>query len=276
MRKFSVLITVYKNDNPLYFKESLNSIWEKQTLKPAEILLIVDGEITLELKNEIKIFRKKCQKLKVKWIKNNIGLANCLNIGLKNVKYEIVARMDADDISTPNRFKKQIETLDKNKKLSLIGSSIYEFKNYPGDLNTIRKIATTYEEISNIINYRNPINHPTVMFLKKDIIKVGSYENVRNFEDYYLWLKLIKAGYFFQNNRLPLLYYRIGNGFINRRHGWNYIIDEISFLKRIKNEKLISLKSFYISIFIRNILRILPRTILRFTYSNILRKKLRN
>jgi hypothetical protein len=276
MVKISVLISVYKNDSPVYFQESLKSIWNDQIHKPNEILLIVDGKITNELKYIIKIFKKKCAIVRVVWLKNNLGLANCLNIGLKLVKYEIVARMDADDISVPERFKIQIDYLTKNKDLSLIGSSIKEFKNYPNDTNTIRTVATSFIEICNIIKYRNPINHPTVMFKKTHIVKVGSYEDIRNFEDYYLWLKLIKAGYFIQNINIPLLYYRIGNGFIKRRIGVNYIKDEIAFLNKVKNEKLINRKAFYYSLIIRFTLRIMPGIYLNYIYSKFLRKKVKN
>jgi hypothetical protein len=274
MIEFSVLMSVYKNDNPVYLKKSLESIWDNQILKPNEILLIIDGEVSSSIINVINEFKKRCPIFDFFELNKNVGLANCLKIGLEKVRYEIVARMDADDIASNERFETQINFLIKNESCVLVGSSINEFNQNPGDLNSIRKIAIKFDEIKKIISYRNPINHPTVMFRKKYIIDVGSYVNVRNFEDYYLWLRLINAGYLIENINLPLLNYRIGNGFIKRRYGLNYLKDEIYFLKLIKKEKLINAKSFYISIIIRIISRSLPQKILKYIYLNLFRKKL--
>jgi glycosyltransferase involved in cell wall biosynthesis len=130
---FSVLLSVYKKENPSYLKQALTSIWDEQTLKPDQIVLVKDGALTLELDNVINEWLKKLGSLlTIVELPKNVGLGTALIEGLKYCKYDIVARMDTDDISLPQRFEKQIAFFEQNKDSVIVGSSILEF--YDGRL----------------------------------------------------------------------------------------------------------------------------------------------
>jgi glycosyltransferase involved in cell wall biosynthesis len=107
--KFSVLVSVYHRESPLYLELALNSIWEVQTLKPNEIVLVKDGPLTDSLEAVIDRFFNTCgDVLKIVPLSRNVGLSTALNIGLSHCSFDYVARMDTDDICMYNRFEKQI------------------------------------------------------------------------------------------------------------------------------------------------------------------------
>src|SRR5450830_930377 len=111
--KFSILLSVYAKENPIYLKEALDSIWYNQTLKPDEIVVVKDGILPKNLDNTIFEFSK-IAPLKIVSLPTNQGLGAALNIGLNHCKNDIVARMDSNDISCPERFFKQINYFIKN------------------------------------------------------------------------------------------------------------------------------------------------------------------
>ena len=110
--KFSVLISVYNKERPDFLEKSLKSIWDEQTLKPNEIVLVKDGVLTKELDEIINKFSIDSP-LKIIPLSKNMGLGFALNEGLKYCSYEYVARMDSDDIAKPKRFEKQLMILKK-------------------------------------------------------------------------------------------------------------------------------------------------------------------
>lgn len=110
--KFSVLISVYKSDNPEHLETALKSIWDNQILKPDQIVLVQDGPVGDEIVNIINNFKAILDdKLSFLELSVNLGLARALNEGLRLCKYDLIARMDSDDICFPNRFEKQIAFL---------------------------------------------------------------------------------------------------------------------------------------------------------------------
>lgn len=114
--KFSVLISVYKNENPKYLERAIESIYFEQILKPNEIILVEDGPLTNKLYEVIGTLKKKLKNiLKIVKLEKNSGLGKALEIGITQCSNELIARMDSDDISNKKRFKKQIECFKKIK-----------------------------------------------------------------------------------------------------------------------------------------------------------------
>ena len=110
--KFSVLMSIYHRETLQYFNRAMKSIWDEQTIKPDEIVLVEDGELTDELYKGIRYWKNKLGKsLNIVPLEVNLGLGDALNIGLQKCHYEIIARMDTDDISHPSRFEKQLESV---------------------------------------------------------------------------------------------------------------------------------------------------------------------
>lgn len=266
--KFSVLMAIYNKENFDYFNTALISIWEEQTLKPDEIVIVEDGGLTNELYNVISNWKKKLDnKLVVVKLENNVGFAKALNVGLEFCKYEIVARMDTDDISLPNRFEEQIKYMRINKEITACGSFIQEFD---GDIIKQINLPVNQEDIKKFIKLRSPICHPSSVFRKKDVITVGGYPELRLGQDYALWSILVARGYKITNIPKVLLKLRVNNDFFKRR-GWDSFKYEVAVIKLQNREKLIndldSLKAFIL----RLILRLSPVVIKKFAYK-LLRK----
>jgi len=268
---FSVLSSVYIKENPISLKNALKSVFN-QTLPPAEYILVKDGILNQELDNIITIYKSKYPEiLKVVSIDKNVGLGKALNYGLQFCSYDLVARMDTDDICYSERFNKQVKFLEENQDISVVGGFIQEFNKKPGDLNQFRKLPIDSKELEEFSKYRNPLSHPSVMFRKKHVLSVGSYEDMPYFEDYYLWVKMLLKGYKIANINESILHFRIGNDMIGRRSGIQYIKKEFHFLKSIRALEFINFKEYYFSIITKIPLRLLPKPILLFIYKKILR-----
>jgi len=269
--KFSVLIPVYYKENSKYLLESFNSII-KQTLIPNEIVIVKDGYLTYELDNVIDNFAKNYKKiLKIVQLEESMGLGKALSIGLNNCSYETVARMDSDDICHPERFKKQIKFLEDRINVDIVGTWISEFVDNPKEIVSVRKIPLIHEEIYKFAKFRCPMNHMTVMFRKKSVLVVESYQHFPSFEDYYLWVRMLMNGVKFANIPESLVFARIGNNAIYRRKGIGYLKQEIKFHKRIFDIGFISLAGFLRNVMVRVPTRLLNAYFLRILYRKFIR-----
>lgn len=269
---FSVLISVYIKESPQNLDNSLFSIWDSQSVKPNQIVLVCDGPLTTSLYLIIDLWKQKLNnKFLVIQLDQNSGLAIALNEGLKYCKYDYVARMDSDDISSPDRFNIQFTYLSKNPNTTLIGSNVLEFKNDIKNIIYKKYVPYNYNEISNFIKYRNPINHMTVVFKKSHIIKVGGYSSINGYEDYLLWVNLFVNGFILENLKENLVFARIDNGFITRRKGFKFFKNEIKLQFIFYKLGLFNIHVLFFNLFFRSVSRLLPTCIL-----NILYNKLRN
>ena len=272
---FSVLISIYSKENPEYLYQALNSCI-LQTLKPTEIVLIKDGPITNELQATIDDFEKKNRGLlNVISLKKNQGLGVALNKGLLSCKYEIVARMDGDDICEKNRFEKEIDIFSNNKDIDVVGSWISEFEENPNEARVIRDLPENSKDIVNFSKKRNPINHMTVMFKKSKVLAVGNYQTFHGFEDYYLWVRMLNSSMKFYNIQESLIRARGGLNQMGRRKGLHYLQNEIrlhwAFYKEMK---YISFWRFLNNLLSRVIVRLLPSSFLKYFYFKFLRTKI--
>jgi len=214
---FSVLMSVYKKENPEYFERALKSTWNEQILKPNEIVLVQDGKLTkilYEIINKWKDIIK--DRLIVVDLKDNVGFAKALNEGLKYCSCEFIARMDTDDISLPNRFEKQIKFMENNKDVAVCGSYIGEFET---NNTTTKRIEYPIEfnEIKKYIKLRNPLAHPTVIIRKDVLMAVKGYPNFRLGQDFALWSLLISENYKILNIPEVLLDFRVNKNLLKRR-----------------------------------------------------------
>lgn len=203
----SVIMGVY-NEKIEWVEKAILSIIN-QTYTNFEFIVILDNPQNEELKNLISEFSLKDKRIKLYVNEENIGLINTLNKGLKLAKGKYIARMDADDISCGDRFEKQINFLEQNNNIVLVGGLneyIDEEENIiPLTDNRFRE----NEKIKEFAKYSNAFSHPTFMFKRDVIIKVGGYRNVLYAEDYDLILNLISKGYEVANINQVILKYRV-------------------------------------------------------------------
>lgn len=270
MKGLSVLLPVYINDNANFFVLSIDSVFN-QSFLPDEVVIVCDGPVSIEISSFLKKVSHKSIDVKVINLKSNVGLGNALKIGLENCSFDIVARMDADDISFPNRFEIQYNFLKNNLDIDVVGSKMIEFNNSYNDLNFVRSVPLSFEHVVKFSKFRNPLNHPSVMFRKNAVLRANSYENVINFEDYYLWLKMIKAGSRIVNLDLTLMYYRNNSSFLNRRSGISYVASECNFYKLIFLNRLLPVFFILINLIFKIPIRLLPKFALVKIYNRLLR-----
>ncbi len=271
---FSVLMSVYNKDNPEHLKLALESIYEKQTKKPDEIVVVIDGPITPELQKILKNFRRNKEKI-VKYLpqKENRGLGEALRIGSEKCTCDYIFRMDSDDISAPKRFEMQSKYINNHPEVDVLGGNIEEFLINPNEANKrIRACPTKMEDIVKMSKRRNPMNHMTVCIRRKALIDGGGYLSLKYLEDYYLWIRLIIKGKKLSNINETLVYARVGNGFEKRRgakeqvRGWRKLQDEM--LKAGMITKMEAIQNMaYIRIFINT-----PAQVKKIVYRNFLRK----
>lgn len=274
---FSVLLSLYFKEIPQYFEQSLVSIWDSQTVKPDEIVLVIDGEIGKELRSCVEKWREKLGfVLKIIQLEQNVGLGKALNKGLEHCSNEWVFRMDTDDVCTPDRFEKQTEFIKKYPKVVLFGGQILEFEKEPKDSQVLKFVPTTNDEIRQFAQKRCPFNHMTVAYKKSVINKLGGYQHHLFMEDYNLWLRVIGAGYIVANLPDIVLYARVGNGMHARRKGLEYIKSEKQLLNLKKQLKLQNPIHANILFLIRSAFRLMPSSLLGTFYNSFLRKKLKN
>ncbi|MCS6175144.1 glycosyltransferase [Shewanella baltica] len=261
---FSVLMSIYNKENPLYFDKCLESIF-KQSLKANEVVIVLDGPISNDLFDVIRKW-KNYLPIKEYPLKVNVGLGTALSYGLLNCSHELVARMDTDDICLPHRFERQIQEFKNDAKLDICGSNILEVD--PVTLNVIseRKVSVTHSKILSDLVWMNPFNHMTVMYKRSSVIAVGSYIDLPWMEDWYLWLRLFSSGYKGANIDSSLVLARTGNNMIARRSGLKYIKSEWIMTKYKIGSKLFSKNICLLAFLTRSIPRFFPAFILSKIY----------
>jgi glycosyltransferase involved in cell wall biosynthesis len=275
MMEFSVLISVYSQEDAGNFSRSLSSIID-QTSLPTEIVLVKDGPLQPELEDVIVSFSRRYSFLKVIPLAKNVGLGEALRIGLEACSHDIVIRMDSDDICRKDRFEIQIEYLANHPEVAVLGGNIEEFEVKPGDIGRIKKVPCSYAAIKRYSKFRCPVNHPTAAFKKSAIMTAGSYRDMPFFEDYYLWLRVLQKGYIIENLSANLVFFRVSKKMMTRRHGINYFKKEIYFFNRLRTEQIIPFSRYIALILLRLPFRLLPLKISFLFYHQFLRSEENN
>lgn len=271
--KFSVLMSVYCKDDSLYLRDAFNSILN-QSLQPNQVVLIQDGKLTVDLYSEIEKFSNEFPNLNILKLEKNVGLGKALELGIELCENELVARCDADDINVLDRFKKQVDFFEKNPNVSVVGGQIKEFYTEGTEKIFIseRNVPQNFEDVLNFSKKRNPLNHMTVMFKKDDILKSGNYKTAIGFEDYYLWLRVLKNSFKIENLPDYLVDARVGKEMIGRRGGFKYTVNAVKTKKIFLKEGLIGFKDFAISSTASIISGLSPKFVREFIYYKILYK----
>lgn len=220
--EFSVLMSLYHKENPQYLDLALNSVFS-QTIVPTQVVLILDGPIGCELESVVNRYSQKYDSLEVYPQKENKGLSTALNIGLDKCKYELVFRMDTDDICYKNRFERVIEEYSKNDQLELVGSYATMIDE-EGSVIKDMTVPITQNDIYRKV-WTCPFIHPTVSFKKSSLLRVGSYNpnSGPRQDDYELWFRCVENRLKCKNIEEPLLYYRFFKDSVARNNikvGW--------------------------------------------------------
>lgn len=223
---FSVAISVYKSDNPIYFDRALSSITDLQTIKPDEVVLVVDGPVSKDIDLVIKKYEDKYPFFNVIRLETNGGLGNALKIAVENAKYDLIARMDSDDVSVNTRFAEQLSFFVNNPDIDIVGGDITEFIDKESNVVGKRSVPKSNYEIREYMKTRCAMNHVSVMYKKASVINAGGYQDWFWNEDYYLWIRMWLNGAKFANTGTVLVNVRVGEEMYQRRGGAKYFNSE--------------------------------------------------
>lgn len=270
--KFSVSMCVYGKDNPQHFKTAVDSILN-QTIIPDEVVIVVDGPVPDSLSDVIEEYEKNTI-FKVIRLEKNQGHGNARRVGLENCTYDLVAIMDADDISRPYRFKKQLDYFKADGTLDIVGGNIVEFIGETSNAVGKRIVPENDSDIKEYLKYRCPLNLVTVMFKKASVNMAGGFIDWYCEEDYYLWLRMYLMNMNFANIDEILVDVRVGAEMYSRRGGIKYFISEAKLQRYMLDNKIINFAEYLLNVLKRFIVQVLlPNKIRGFIFKTFAREK---
>lgn len=268
---YSVLMSVYAKEKPEYLRISIESMLH-QTCPPDEFIIVKDGPLTDELDKVIDDFAINNSIFKVVELEKNQGLGLALAYGLQLSKNELIARMDSDDFSVPNRCEKQISLFERDSELEIVGSYEAEFIGTIDNVVSIHKVPEKNEEIAKAMRRRCSVLHPTVMFKKSAVLKCGNYHDVKLYEDYDLFVRMILENKSKSYNIQDCLYYiRTSEDFYKRRGGLKYAKTVLKFKWGMFRKKYMSLIDFVISGLGQAFVCVMPNFFRKWFYKTFLR-----
>lgn len=269
MNNYSILLPVYYKDNKDYLTLSIESMLN-QTVKSNDFVIIKDGPLTDELEKTIdKYASNKDNNIRVISLEINNGLGAALDYGLRQCKNELIARMDADDISLPTRCEKLLKLFEENKDLSIAGTNIDEFDDDPNVIISSRVVPSTDAEIKKYNRRRQAFNHPTIMFKKSEVIRCGSYPHLKHMEDKDLFFRMLNMGCVAANIPESLYLFRSNAESFKRRRGKEYRKATIEVAKNAYKHKYISYSDYLYMYWGQKFMRFMPNWLL----VKLLRKK---
>lgn len=262
---FSLLLPVYRNDNPEHVRRALESSVQDQHRQPDQVVVVVDGPIPEQLEDALQQWAGSAQ-VTVDFVRlvKNVGLGEALDRGMASCTHQIVARMDADDISLPERFAQQMPLMEDGA--DLVGSALQEFSTDEQDRGLVRVPPLGTQQIAESARFYQPIYHPTVVFRRDVLQAAGGYRHLPGMEDYWLFARMIAAGARVENVAEPLLLYRVGSGAYARRGGKAMFRAEVQLQNKLLAERFINRRQWVRNIAVRGVYRWLPVGLRRSAY----------
>lgn len=275
MDKFSVAMSVYKNDLPEHFDMALASITVEQSVKPEEIVLVVDGPVSDAVNSVIDKYEALYPNMfQIVRLEKNGGLGNALKIAVEKANHELIARMDSDDIALPTRFEQQLMCFEMDPRLDIVGGDIAEFIGETENIVGKRVVPQKDNDIKAYMQTRCAMNHVTVMYKKSAVLRVGNYIDWFWNEDYYLWIRMQQCGCNFANTGTVLVNVRTGTDMYQRRGGKQYFQSEKGLQDYMLQHKMISKSIYCLNIMKRWIVQVvLPNSVRGWVFRTFARSK---
>lgn len=267
-RGLSVVMASYCGDVPEQLFAAGESIFN-QTRVPDELVLVFDGPVALSHVQAVERISK-LGVVRVLRLEHSLGPGGARHHGITAAAHDVVAVMDADDLSLPTRFEKQMALIEAGEA-DVVGAWIQEFEHQPGDMEAVRKVPESHEEVWLYAKRRSPMNNVTAMFNKKKYMEAGGYNTMRSFEDYDLYVRMLMKGARFRNLPEVLVNVRGGREMYKRRGGLEQIPIESAMLYRMYRSGFFTLGEFLSNWFIRTAMRLLPNNIRQVAYQLVLR-----
>lgn len=266
---FSVLLPIYDGDLPDQLKDSLRSVTTEQQLRPAEVVVVQDGPISAALTDAL-LEQAAVSEVPVRIIElaENIGLGPALAEGLQACTHDVVARQDADDVSLPERFARQLPLIAAG--YDVVGSGLIEFDGEADATGLERPVPVTAADIERGSRLAQPVFHPTVVYRRTAVQAAGGYQDMPLLEDYWLFGRMIHRGAQVTNVVEPLVKYRISGGAYARRGGLEMCRSELRLQWRFRRIGFTNNRQFLRNCVVRGIYRLVPEQVRRTAYRRIL------
>lgn len=276
--RFSVITSIYKSDVPEFVRIAFESLLN-QSRRPDEIVIVGDGPVPATLEAEVKNLKERVAReqlpVEVNYLpqEKNGGLGEAMRIAVENAKYPYLARMDSDDICLPDRFEKQMKCFEEDSELSIVGGMITEFDGEPENIIAERILPLDDKGIKKMMRGRCAVNHVTVIFKKKDLLRSGNYQPFWKQEDHYLWARMMEHGCKFRNIPDVVVNVRSGKDQLARRGGWRFYKSVVRVFWYMYKHGLISFGYFLYICAVRGIVQLLmPNWLRTWIYMKFLRK----
>ncbi|MFC8600530.1 glycosyltransferase, partial [Isoptericola sp. NPDC057191] len=262
--RFSVLLPVYAGDDAAHLERGFLSVTRDQTLRPDEVVVVRDGPVGDAVTAVLgRLHELTDVPVTLVPLERNVGLARALEAGLEACKHEVVARADADDISRPERFAVQVPLVAGG--CDIVGSAIQEFdddEHAPGMV----RVPPTGDDIATTARFRDPFNHPSVVYRRSAVAAAGGYEHLDLMEDYLLFARMIAGGADAHNVVEPLVLYRVGAGAYARRGGRRLLASELALQRTLHSEGFLTGPQMVRNVVVRAGYRVVPESVRKAGY----------
>jgi len=261
---FALLMPVYDGDDPDRVRRALRSAVDDQTVRPDQVVIVRDGPVREELAACLNDLLASCRvPATFVALDHNGGLGPALDRGLAASWFDVVARMDADDVSVPHRFEVQLPLIEQ---ADIVGSGLLEFVADTDDVVGQRVPPLSPRQIARYARVHDPFNHPTVIYRRDAVLAAGGYGDLPLMEDYALFARMIHGGARTANVPDPLVYYRVGQTAFKRRGGSALLQSELRLQHEFRRIGFTSAAEYIRNVIVRGGYRMVPWWLRRAVY----------
>lgn len=266
---FSLLLPLWSGDRPDFLVQAWQSTVVDQTRRPDEVVVVQDGPVGDALAGTLaELVAASPVPVQHLVLERNLGLGPALDRGLAACTHDVVARMDADDVSMPERFAVQLPLIEAGA--DIVGSALVEFGDHVDAVEEVRIPPTDPEWIRSAARFRDPFNHPTVVYRRVAVQRAGGYQDLPLMEDYLLFARMLAAGAVPANVAQPLVRYRVGAGAYDRRGGLALLRSELALQRAFRRHGVTTRSQYVRNVLVRGGYRLVPTRIRRLAYRRLI------
>jgi glycosyltransferase involved in cell wall biosynthesis len=253
---FALLVPVYDGDRPDYLQQAFRSATRDQTVRPDQVIIVRDGPVRPELAECLEeLGENGLVPVTFVPLERNGGLGPALDRGLAESWFDVIARMDADDVAMPHRFEVQLPLI---ADADIVGSGLLEFVNDTGNIVGQRVPPADPGQIQRYARMHDPFNHPTVVYRRSAVLAAGGYKDLPLMEDYSLFARMLASGARAVNVAEPLVYYRVGATAFKRRGGTALLRSELRLQREFRRSRFTTRSQYVRNVIVRGGYRLVP------------------
>jgi len=253
---FALLISVYDGDRPDYIRRAFRSAVDDQIVRPDQVVIVRDGPVREELADCLDDLRA-TSPVPVTFVPlaRNGGLGPALDHGVAASWFDVIARMDADDVAMPHRFEVELPLI---LDADIVGAGLLEFVQDTDDIVGQRVPPTDPDQIHRYARMHDPFNHPTVVYRRHAVLAAGGYGDLPLMEDYALFARMLDNGVRAVNVAEPLVFYRVGADAFKRRGGTKLLSSELRLQREFRKQGFTSPAQYVRNVMVRGGYRLIP------------------